>query len=49
MIANTEAEAVAITGNKIIMTGTNVQVLKLKGKQTKIIDAKGKQGNPRFI
>ncbi|HKZ65370.1 MAG TPA: hypothetical protein VJ111_03390, partial [Chitinophagaceae bacterium] len=43
---NAEAEAVAITGNKITLTGTNAQALKLKGKQTKVIDAKGNRVIP---
>lgn len=41
-----EAEAVAITGNKITFTGTNALALKLKGKQTKIVDAKGSRVIP---
>jgi predicted amidohydrolase YtcJ len=36
------AEALAIAGNKVWLTGTNQQVLKLKNKTTNIIDAKGK-------
>jgi predicted amidohydrolase YtcJ len=43
---NAEAEAVAITRNKITLTGTNAQALKLKGKQTKVIDAKGNRVIP---
>ena len=43
---NTEAQAVAITANKITLTGTNEQVLKLKGKQTKLVDAKGNRVIP---
>jgi len=43
---NSEAEAVVITGNKIAMTGTNQQVLKLRSKQTKLIDAKGNRVIP---
>ena len=43
---NTEAQAVAITANKITLTGTNEQVLKLKGKQTKLVDAKGNRVYP---
>ena len=43
---NTETDAVAITGNRIIATGTNQQILKLKKNQTKIIDAKGKRVIP---
>ena len=41
-----EAQAVAITGNKVTLTGTNEAVLKLKGKQTKLIDAKGNRVIP---
>jgi predicted amidohydrolase YtcJ len=37
---NPEVQALAISGNKIVQTGTNTQILKLKTKQTKIIDAK---------
>jgi predicted amidohydrolase YtcJ len=43
---NTEAQSVAIVGNKIVQTGTNEQLLKLKGKQTKIVDAKGNRVIP---
>lgn len=35
-----EVQAVAIAGNKIIETGANAQVLKLKGKKTTVIDAR---------
>lgn len=42
---NLEAEAIAISGNKILRTGTNSEILKLKGKNTKVIDA----GNRRVI
>lgn len=38
---NTEASAVAIAGNKILLTGSNEAVLKLKTKKTRVIDAKG--------
>lgn len=44
--ANTEAQSVAIVANKIVLTGTNTLVLKQKGKQTKIIDAKGNRVIP---
>ena len=43
---NTEVQAVAIRGNKIVQTGTNADVLKLKGAGTKIIDAKGNRVIP---
>lgn len=41
-----EVQAVAITGNKIALVGTNAQVLKLRSKQTKVIDAKGNRVIP---
>lgn len=43
---NAEVQAVAIAGNKIIVTGTNDEVVKLKGKQTKLVDAKGNRVIP---
>lgn len=43
---NSEVQAVAISGNKILKTGTNAQILKLKGSQTKVIDAKGNRVIP---
>lgn len=43
---NPEVQAVAISGNKIVQTGTNTQILKLKTKQTKVIDAKGSRVIP---
>jgi predicted amidohydrolase YtcJ len=39
---NPNAEAIAIGGNKILMAGTNQKVTKLKNRNTKIIDARGK-------
>ncbi|QNA45898.1 amidohydrolase [Lacibacter sediminis] len=39
---NSFAEALAIYGNKILSIGANHEILKLKNKQTKIIDAGGK-------
>ena len=44
--SNTEAEAVAIAGNKIMAIGTSKQILKLKGRQTRIVDAKGNRVIP---
>jgi len=41
-----EAQAVAITANKITLTGTNEEILKLKGKRSKLIDAKGNRVIP---
>ncbi len=35
---NQEVEAVAIAGNRIISTGTDSEVLKLKGKNTTVVD-----------
>ena len=49
MIRILKRKRCAISGNKIMMTGTNHEVLKLKGKQTKIIDAKGNQRDTRII
>jgi predicted amidohydrolase YtcJ len=43
---NTEAEAVAIAGNKILSTGTNQQVLRLMSHTATIIDANGKRVIP---
>lgn len=42
------AEAVAITGNKISAVGTNKEIRKLIGKDTKTIDAGGKLVIPGF-
>lgn len=39
---NNIAEAVAVSDGKIIAVGRNAQILKLKNKQTKIIDAAGR-------
>ncbi|WP_232826992.1 amidohydrolase [Chitinophaga deserti] len=41
-----ETQAVAIAGNKVLFTGTDAQVLKLKTKQTKVIDAGGRRVIP---
>lgn len=41
-----EVEAVAIAGNKILFTGTNQQALKLKSKQTRIVNAGGNRVIP---
>ncbi|PKF73874.1 amidohydrolase [Chryseobacterium sp. PMSZPI] len=43
---NPEVQAVAIKDHKIFRTGTNVQILKLKGSSTKLIDAKGNRVIP---
>ncbi|WP_207513753.1 amidohydrolase [Longitalea luteola] len=44
--ARPEAEAVAITTNRIAATGTNTEILKWKGKTTKIIDARNNRVIP---
>jgi predicted amidohydrolase YtcJ len=41
-----EVQAVAISGNKIVLTGSNTEVLALQKSTTKIIDAKGKRVIP---
>ncbi|WP_300670828.1 amidohydrolase [Soonwooa sp.] len=43
---NPEAQAVAISGNKIIKAGSNSDILKLKTNSTKLIDAKGNRVVP---
>ena len=43
-----QAEAIAITGNKIAAVGTTAEIRKLAGANTKIIDAKGKLILPGF-
>ncbi|BAP31409.1 amidohydrolase 3 [Chryseobacterium sp. StRB126] len=43
---NPEVQAVAIKDHKIFRTGTNTQILKLKGSSTKLIDAKGNRVIP---
>ncbi len=39
--SNSQAEAVAIAGNKIVAVGSNESVLKFKSVKTQVIDAKG--------
>lgn len=41
-----EVQAVAIKSNKILLTGTNAEVLKLKNSKTVVIDAVGKRVVP---
>lgn len=45
---NTSVEAIAINGNKIYKTGTTQEILKLKEKNTKVIDLEGKSVVPGF-
>ncbi|PZR20568.1 MAG: amidohydrolase [Flavobacterium psychrophilum] len=40
--SNTITEAIAVSNGKIIKTGKNTDILKLKSKSTTVIDAKGK-------
>ena len=42
------AEAIAVMGNKIVAVGTNAEIQKLSGANTKTIDAKGKLIIPGF-
>jgi predicted amidohydrolase YtcJ len=42
------AEAVAVTGNKIVRVGTNRDVLRLRRRQTVVVDAKGGAVVPGF-
>ncbi|MBA3600861.1 MAG: amidohydrolase [Acidobacteria bacterium] len=46
--SKTDAEAVAIMGNRIIAVGTNKDVRSLSGANTRILDAKGKLVLPGF-
>ncbi len=45
---NTRAEAVAVRGNTIAAVGTNAQIRKMAGPQTRIIDAGGRTVVPGF-
>jgi len=44
-----EAEALAVRGNKILAVGSNAEVRKTAGKDAKIIDLKGRVVLPGFI
>jgi predicted amidohydrolase YtcJ len=46
--ASGRAEAIAVRGDRILATGTNDEVLKLKGPQTQVIDAGGHFVMPGF-
>jgi len=46
---NEVAQAVAIKDGKILSVGSNAEILKLKGKQTELIDLKGKTLSPGFV
>jgi predicted amidohydrolase YtcJ len=43
------AEAVAVLGGRILAVGTNVEIRKFEGPNTKVIDLKGKRMLPGFI
>ncbi|QNL48816.1 amidohydrolase [Olivibacter sp. SDN3] len=43
---NQDVEAVAISDNKIVRTGTNSEILKLKGKNTTVVDAQNRRVIP---
>jgi predicted amidohydrolase YtcJ len=43
------AEAVAVTGNKVVRVGTNREIQRLRRAQTEVIDAKGGAVVPGFI
>lgn len=43
---NSEVEALAISGNTIMQIGSNADIVKLKGKNTKVIDAKNRRVIP---
>lgn len=43
------AEAVAVTGGKIVSVGSNNEIKKMIGKQTEVIDLRGKTMTPGFI
>lgn len=46
--AQPEAEAVAVSGDRIVAVGTSAQMLRLAGPQTKIIDLHGRRMLPGF-
>src|SRR5262249_47054326 len=43
------AEAVAISGNKILAVGANAEVTKLAGRSTQVIDLKGRTVTPGLV
>lgn len=47
--ANPLAEALAITGNKIVAVGANDEILRYRGDDTKVIDLEGRTLVPGFI
>lgn len=47
--AQPEAQAVAIRGNRFVSTGSNAEVLRLRGQTTRVIDLKGRTVVPGLI
>lgn len=43
---NTEQQALAVSGNTILQTGSNEEILRLKGNKTRLIDANGNRVIP---
>jgi predicted amidohydrolase YtcJ len=46
--AQPEAEAVAISGDRIVALGASAEVLRLKGQTTKVVDLRGRRVVPGF-
>ena len=46
---NQVAQAVAVKDGKILAVGSNAEILKLRGKQTQLLDLKGKTLSPGFV
>lgn len=46
---NSEAEAIAVDGDKIVAVGSTAEVLKLRGPKTNVIELKGRRVTPGFI
>src|SRR5262245_39099860 len=47
--ADRVAEAVAVKGNRILATGSNGDLQALAGRQTRVVDLKGRSVTPGFI
>jgi predicted amidohydrolase YtcJ len=45
----TQAEAVAVRGERVVIVGTRAEVLRLRGESTRVIDAAGRLLVPGFI
>lgn len=46
--ARPEAQAIAVSGHRILAVGTDVEVMKLAGPETRVIDLKGRRVVPGF-